>query len=82
MKYSRQVWDQVKNKTSLDFIRALNKQLGGPDIVTGSEYIYRFPDKRRISIHRHKKSYGPNLQKTLLSKIGWTEEEMKEFKFI
>jgi len=82
MKYSHQVWEQIKNKTSLDFIRALNKQLGGPDTVTGSEYIYRFPDKRRVSIHRHKKSYGPKLLKALLDKIHWTEEQMKEFKFI
>lgn len=82
MKYSHQVWEQVKNKTSLDFIRALNKQLGGPDKVVGSEHIYRFPDKRRVSIHRHNKSYGPNLQKALLDKIHWTEEQMKKFKFI
>lgn len=82
MKYSRQVWEQLKNKTPIDLISALNKQLGEPDVMKGNEYVYRFPDGRHVSIHYHKKCYGPSLLKALLEDIGWTEDEMRKFKLI
>lgn len=83
MKYPHQVWEQLKNKTPSDFISALNRQLGGPDEINGSEHIYRFPDGRRVSIHYHKKRcYGPSLLKKLLEQIDWTEKEMKKYKFL
>lgn len=83
MKYTRQVWEQLKNKTPGEFISALNRQLGGPDMIAGNEYHYRFPDGRRVSIHYHKKRcYGQSLLKALLERIDWTEQEMKKYKFL
>lgn len=60
MKYSKNVWDQLKGKTADDLIRALLKDGYELDITVKTERIYRHPDRRRISIHYHKgsKCYG------------------------
>ncbi|MBN1309724.1 MAG: type II toxin-antitoxin system HicA family toxin [Chitinispirillaceae bacterium] len=52
------------------------------DVTIGPERIYR-KGKSRVSIHYHpKKTYGPNLLKSLLKDIGWSESDMKKLKFI
>lgn len=84
MKFPPDIWNQLRNKTPKDLISALNKELGKPDQIKGNEYVYRFPDGRRVSIHYHptKRPYGPKLLKGLLTDIGWTESDMRRLKLI
>lgn len=83
MKFSRNVWGQLKNKSADDLIGALTKDGWDLDEKARTERIYRHPDGRRVSIHYHRgKTYGPNLLKALLSDIGWSENDMRRLKLI
>lgn len=83
MKYPPNIWNQLKNKTAKNFIRALEKDGAERDDTMGAEQIFRYPDGRRISIHFHpKKTYKPKLLKALLEDTGWSIEDMKRLKFI
>lgn len=83
MSFPPYIWNQIKNKTSQDFIRALRKQYGEPDEINGAEHLWRISRTEHISIHYHgKKGYGPKLIKNLIRQAGWTIENMKELKFI
>ncbi len=83
MKFSSQIWDQIKNKTASEIIRALEKDAWHRDTTSGAEHVFRHPDGRRVSIHFHpSKTFGPKLLKGLLQDIGWTEEDMRRLKFI
>lgn len=83
MKYSKNIWNQLKNKTADDLIRTLKKDGWELDTTMGAEQIYRHPDGRRVSIHYHpNKTYGAKLLKNLLEDIGWSEKRMKKLKFI
>ncbi len=83
MKFSKQAWDQLRNKTADDLISALEKDDWTRDETRGAEQIYRHSDGRRVSIHYHPgKTFGPNLLKGLLEDIGWTEAKMRQLKLI
>lgn len=83
MKYPTNVWNQLKNKTARDFIRALKKDGAERDETMGAEQIFRYPDGRRISIHFHPNmTYKPKLLKALLEDTGWSIEDMKRLRFI
>ena len=83
MAFDKNIWNQLKNKTADDFIRALKKDKWDLDNTVGAEQIFRHPDGRRVSIHYHpKKTYGAKLLNSLLEDIGWSIEEMKKLKFI
>lgn len=84
MAFTPSVWNQVKGLCADDIIRALKKAKWSCDMDGGSMRIYISPDgTRRVSIHYHpKKTYGPKMLQGLLTDIGWTETEMKEYKLI
>ena len=83
MKFPSNIWNQLKNKTSRDFIRALEKDKWERDVTSGAEQIYRHPDGRRISIHFHpNRTYKPKLLQALIKDTGWSEEDMKRLGFI
>ncbi len=83
MKFSRNVWSQLKNKTADDLIAALIKDGWDLDEKVRTERIYRHPDGRHVSIHYHPgKTYGPNLLKALLNDIGWSASDMRRLKLI
>jgi predicted RNA binding protein YcfA (HicA-like mRNA interferase family) len=83
VKFSSQIWDQIKNKTASEIIRSLEKDAWHRDTTSGAEQVFRHPDGRRVSIHFHpSKTFGPKLPKGLLQDIGWTEEDMRRLKFI
>lgn len=84
MNYSKNAWDQLKNKTADEIIRALLKDGFVLDEHVKTERIYIHPGGRRVSIHYHKSSqcYGKGLLKDLLEDIGWSEGEMRRLKFI
>jgi len=84
MNYSKNTWDQLKNKTADDLISALSKDGFVLDVKLRTERIYRHNDGRKISIHYHKSSqcYGKGLMKGLLQDIGWSEDDMRRLKLI
>ncbi len=84
MKYSKNAWSQLKNKTADDLISALLKDSFEPDGIVRTERIYRHPDGRRVSIHYHKGSdtYRSGLLKSLLDDIGWSEDDMRRIKLV
>ena len=83
MNYSTQVWNQLKNVTVTDLVRALEKSGWQRDEKTGNIYVYRHTDGRRIGIHYHPhKTYGAKTLKGLLEDINWSEAELKQLKMI
>ncbi|OGO17580.1 MAG: hypothetical protein A2Z15_08545 [Chloroflexi bacterium RBG_16_50_11] len=83
MDFSKQAWDQLKNKTADDLISALKKDGAIFDTSNGAARVYRFTDGRRVTIHYHPhKTYGPNLLKALMDDIGWTEKDLRRLKMI
>jgi predicted RNA binding protein YcfA (HicA-like mRNA interferase family) len=81
MSFSKQVWEQLKNKTADDLCSALVKDGFVYDAKAGSERVYRHPDGRRVSIHYHpRKCFGPGLLKGLLSDAGWNEADLIRLK--
>ena len=84
MKYSKNAWSQLKNKTADDLISALLKDSFELDEIVRTERIYRHLDGRRVSIHYHKGSntYRSGLLKSLLDDIGWSEDDMRRIKLI
>jgi predicted RNA binding protein YcfA (HicA-like mRNA interferase family) len=84
MKYSSQIWDQLKNITASEIAKSLEKSGWIRDEGAGNIYVYIHPsDKRRVTIHFHPhKTYGPKVLKGLLETIKWSEEELKKLKLI
>ena len=84
MNYSKNAWNQLKNKTADDIIAALLIDGFLPDSEVRTERIYRREDGRKVSIHYHtgNKGYGKSLLKALLDDIGWTEKDMIRLKLI
>jgi predicted RNA binding protein YcfA (HicA-like mRNA interferase family) len=81
--FSPNVWNQLKNITAKELISALDKAKWTRDVTIGAEQIFRSPDGRRVSIHVHPgKTFGPNLLKSLLADIGWSEKKMREYRLI
>jgi predicted RNA binding protein YcfA (HicA-like mRNA interferase family) len=82
MKYPKNVWNQVKNKTADEIKRTLEIDGWVKDVAIKTEEIY-LKDKKRVSIHYHpQKTYGPKLLKKILDDIGWSIEDMRKLKFI
>jgi len=84
MKYSKNVWEQLKGKTADELISALLKDGFVLDAKVKTERIYRHLDGTRVSIHYHtgNKCYGARLLKTLLEDIGWSEDDMRQLKLV
>jgi len=83
MKYSQNVWNQLKNKSPKDLMSALEKDGAICDVTRGAVQVYRYSDGRRITIHYHpNKTYGPKFIKGLIDDIGWTEDDLRRLKLI
>jgi predicted RNA binding protein YcfA (HicA-like mRNA interferase family) len=83
MIFTKQVWDQLKNKTADDLISAIKRDGAVLDTSKGSTRVYLFPDGRRVAIHYHPhKTYGPELLKALIEDIGWKEDDLRRLKLI
>jgi predicted RNA binding protein YcfA (HicA-like mRNA interferase family) len=83
VKFSRDVWDQLKNISADVLISALRRDGFKPDTTSGSQRIYKHPDGRRVSIHYHSgKTFGPNLLKSLFDDIGWSMKDLHRLKLI
>ena len=84
MDFSANVWNQIKNKSPKDFIKALRKDGWNKDASKGAVQVFRNPrDNRRVTIHVHPgKIYGPLMVKALIEDIGWSIQDMKRLGFI
>jgi len=83
VRFSKLIWDQLKNLSADDLISALNRDDFKPDTVMGSQRIYKHHDGRRVSIHYHAgKTFGPNLLKSLFNDIGWSINDLRRLKLI
>ena len=75
--FSRDAWNQLKNKTIQDIQRALERDGWKKETRTGATIGYRHPTRpsphNRVVLHMHPKATkGPKLLKGLLGTIGWT----------
>lgn len=76
--FPKHVWDQVKNTTPPEFESALLKDGFEFYSKKGAQRLYLHADRRRVTVHWHKKPYGPSLLKGLLNDAGWsTAEDLK-----
>ena len=84
----RNIWNQLKNKTSQDLIKALKKDGWILDDTIGAVNSYRKVEtngttSKRITIHVHSKNtYKPDLLKHLLDQTGWNKEDFIRLKLI
>jgi predicted RNA binding protein YcfA (HicA-like mRNA interferase family) len=84
---NKQTWAQIKSVTAQELINALRKDRQNgweEDAVKGAEHVFlNKKNNRRVSIHfQPGKTYGPNLLKSLLEDIGWTDTDMRRLKLI
>jgi len=83
MTFPRHVWQQIKNVTADELMRALEKDGWNLDVASGAIQVYRHSDGRRVGIHYHPgTTYGRKLLKKLLEDIDWTEDDMRRLKLI
>jgi len=83
MNYPPPIWDQLKNLTADQIVKALEKSGWKRDIGSGNIYVYVHADKRRVTSHYHpQKTYGAKLLKGLLDQINWSEDELRRIKLI
>jgi len=83
MKFSKQVWDQLKAKTCEDLIAALQRDGWMFEATRGATQVYRHQDARRVVVHYHPgSSYRPNLLKGLIEDSGWSVADMRRLKLI
>lgn len=80
------VWNQLKNLTADDLIRALQKDGWERDPASKGAilgYIKTGSSRERVTIHYHpKKTFGPRLLKGLIADIGWTVKDLRRLRFI
>lgn len=84
MKFTKNVWAQLKGKTADQLISALLKDGFVLDGIVRTERVYRHSDGRKVTIHYHtgNTDYGRGLLKALLEDTGWSENDMHRLKLI
>jgi predicted RNA binding protein YcfA (HicA-like mRNA interferase family) len=85
MAYPRNVWNQLKNITADELIKALEKDDWTLDSSHGSirVYIKQHSQNRRVSVHWHpKKTFGRKTLTGLLDAISWSEDDLQRLKLI
>ena len=83
MAIPRTAWEQLRNRTASDLIRALRRDGWEEDLTNGATRAFRREKGERVVIHYHpKKTYGAKLLKALIEDIGWTSEDLKRLKLV
>ncbi len=86
MAYAPNIWNQLKNLTAEDIIKALQRDGWTRDPSSKGAvlaYIKYGSPTQRVTIHFHpKKTYGAKLLKALIDDIGWDEADLKRLKLI
>ena len=77
------VWDQLRNRTAADLIRAFKADGWEDDITRGATLAFRKGPGRRVVVHYHpKKTYGAKLLKALIRDTGWSPDDLRRLKLI
>lgn len=86
MAFPKLVWDQLKNCTAGELIRALKADGWKEDITRGATRAFLNSvghTKRRVVIHYHpQKTYGLGLLRKLIQDIGWSQDDLKRLRLI
>ncbi|MFQ5664633.1 MAG: type II toxin-antitoxin system HicA family toxin [Terriglobia bacterium] len=86
MAFSPNVWNQVKNLTKDQIIRALMRDGWVKDPSSRNAtiaYIKHGDPSKRVVIHYHPgETCGPKLLKHLLAVIGWSETDLRRLKLV
>ena len=83
MALPKSIWNQLKNLTAGDLIKALKADGWEEDVKIGAKRAFRKGSGRRVVIHYHPgKTYGARLLKALIEEIGWTLDDLKSLKLI
>ncbi len=78
-----EIWAQLKNITADKLISAIEKDGWNPHLTISSSRKVYTKDDKLVSIHYHPhKSYGPDMLKSLIRDLGWTEKDLKRLKLI
>ena len=78
----RTILEQLKNKTTTDWINALKKDGWVEEHSSGAtrgfvKQAMNGSGRRRVVIHHHpKKQFGPRLTKMLLEDTKWSEDDL------
>ena len=80
----KETWDQLKNITAGELVRALERDSWDADETGSSAKVFiNLPQGKRVTVHFHPhKTYGAKQLKELLDDIGWTETDLKRLKLI
>jgi predicted RNA binding protein YcfA (HicA-like mRNA interferase family) len=80
--YDANVWNQLKNFTCDEFLKALEKDGWKDEERRGAKRCF-VKGSRRIVIHYHPgKTWGAKFLKGLLADTGWTEPDLRRLKLI
>lgn len=83
MTFPKQVWDQLKSKTSADLMTALEKDGFLYEARRGAPQSYRHPDGRHVVVHFHPtKTKGRKVIKGIINDAGWSEADLRRLKLI
>lgn len=89
MAFPQHIWNQLKNLTADDLVRALLRDGWEKDPASkGAIHGYLKKDQtgktvNRVTIHYHpQKTYGAKLLKSLLDDIGWEEDDFTRLQLI
>lgn len=82
-RWPRALWNQLKNITVDELIRALEQDGWVLARAKGAQRWYRHPSGRGISVHYHpRKTFSPKLLRWLLEHIEWNESDLKRLKLV
>ena len=88
MAITNPVWQQIKNITAKEIVRALKRDGWIQERTRGATIGFTkekndAPGYNRIVVHFHPgKTYGPTLLKKLLAETGWNESDLIRLKLI
>ena len=86
MAFSKNIYDQIKNTTKQDFIKALKRDGFERDQSSkqGAILVYRHEDGRRVTVHYHsQQAFGKHRLFLMLQSAGWTtREDLRRVKLI
>lgn len=75
MAFSMHIYNQIKNTTKQDFIKALKRDGFVRDQLSkqGAILVYMHEDGRRVTVHWHnRQSFGKHRLFLMLESAGWT----------
>ena len=86
MAFSKNVYNQIKNTSKQDFIRALKRDGFERDMTSkqGAILVFRHQDGRRVTVHWHpKQGFGKHRLFLMLKDAGWiTEKDLRRVKLV